>query len=109
MSNYPTTGPTVRFPPVAPSDYDMPCYLETGIIPARQPETPRSRENTLIAIVIGAALLLVYMAKAGAYAEYRAQPPIAEPQPPAITIIDNSWNVCGICTDAAPHFIVQQP
>lgn len=100
----PATGPTTRFPPVAPSE-----YLETGIV-ARQPETPHQRDNTLIAIVIGAALLMLYMAKSGAYAEYRAAPPIAEPPPPAITIIDNSWNMCGICTggNASPHYI-QQP
>lgn len=109
MSNYPATGPTTRFLPVAPSDYDQPVYLETGIMPARQPDTPRQRDNTLICILLAGALLLVYMAKAGAYSEYRAQPPIAEPPAPAITIIDNSWNVCGICTDAAPHFVIQQP
>lgn len=108
MSNHPATGPTVRFPPVAPIDYDQPVYLETGIV-TRQPETPRSRDNTLIAIIIAGALLLIYMSKAGAYAEYRAAPPLAEPPPPAITIVDNSWNICGICTDAAPHFVVQQP
>lgn len=104
----PVTGPTARFPPVAPIDYGQPVYLETGIV-ARQPETLHQRDNTLIAIVIGAVLLMLYMARSGAYAEYRAQPPLAEPVPPAITIIDNSWNVCGICTDAAPHFVVPQP
>ncbi len=108
MSNYPATGPTARFPPADRHDYDQPEYLETGIVP-RQPEAQASKDTTLIAMVIGAALLLIYMAKAGAYSEYRAQPPIAEPPPPAITIVDNSWNMCGICTDASPHFMIQQP
>jgi len=108
MSNYPTTGPTTRFPPADRRDYDPQVeWLETGIV-ARQPETQASRDNTLIYILLAGALLLIYMSKAGAYAEWRAQP-IAEPLPPAITIVDNSWNVCGICTDASPHFIVQQP
>lgn len=108
--NNPATGPTTRFPPAAPSDYyDQPVYLETGIV-SRRPETPRSRENTLIAIIMAGALLMLYMAKSGAYAEYRAQPPVAEP-PPAITIVDNSWNwnMCGVCTNgnASSHFEVQ--
>jgi hypothetical protein len=109
VSNYPATDPTIRFPPADRRDYDQPVeWLETGIVP-RQPETRRERDNTLIAILLTGGLLLIYMAKAGAYSEYRAQPPLAEPAPPAITIVDNSWNMCGICTDAAPHFVIQQP
>ena len=104
----PAIDPTIRFPPVTPHDYDQPIeWVSTGIIPARQTETPRQRDNTLIAILLAGALLLVYMAKAGAYSEYRAQPPVTEPPAPAITIIDNSWNMCGICTNgnASPHYI----
>ena len=109
MSKYPATDPTIRFPPADRRDYDQPIeWLETGIVP-RQPETQRSRDNTLIALIIGLVMLLLYMARSGAYSEHRAEPPIAEPPAPAIVINDNSWNVCGICTDAAPHFVIQQP
>ena len=110
MSNNPATGPTTRFPPADQRDYD-PQWLDTGIVP--QQATRASRDNTLIYILLAGALLLIYMSKAGAYSEWRAQPPLAEPAPPAIVINDNSWNwsVCGVCTDgnASPHFIVQQP
>jgi len=103
------TGPTTRFSPDDWRDYDSPTeWIDTGIVPRRS-ETAASRDNTLICILLVGALLLIYMSKAGAYSEWRAQPPVAEPPSPAITIVDNSWNMCGICTDASPHFVIQQP
>ncbi len=111
MSNYPATGPTARFPPADQRDYDRPAeWVDTDIVP--QPVSTGARDNTLVYIVIAAVIVLIYMSKVGAYSEWRAQPPTAEP-PPSITIVDNSWdwNMCGVCTDgnASPHFSVQQP
>ena len=90
----PETGPTTRFPPVAPEDY--------GLAPRYEYSTGAVRDISWqsVAIIIAGAMLLISMAKSSAYSEYRAQPPAAEPPPPAITVIDNSWNMCGICSSA---------
>lgn len=92
---HPETGPTTRFPPAAPEDY--------GLAPRYEYATggmPHDISWQSVAILLAGAMLLISMAKSGAYSEYRAAPPAAEPPQPAITIIDNSWNMCGICSSA---------
>ena len=95
MNNRAATGPTTRFPPAGEEDYGLaPRYeYSTGGI-------AQSMSWQSVAIIIAAGALLISMAKSGAYSEYRAAPPAAEPPAPAITIIDNSWNMCGICGSA---------
>lgn len=92
MSNCPETGPTTRFPPATPEDY--------GLVPRYEYSTGGIAQNMSwqsVAILLAGAALLISMAKSGAYSEYRAAPPAAAPAAPAITVIDNSWNMCGIC------------
>ncbi len=97
MNNRAATGRTNRFPPAGDSeDYRelAPRYeYATGGI-------ARDISWQSVAILLAGAALLISMAKSGAYSEYRAAPPAAEPPAPAITVIDNSWNMCGICGSA---------
>jgi hypothetical protein len=114
----PYTGRThqldgARFPEVFPESYEV----------ERQPDrvvyvqAPASGMHPMtLACIIGAMLLLVYLARSGAYsAAQHPDPAWTAPAPaqPNITITDNSWNwnACVVCTDgnASPHFDVGQP
>ena len=94
MNDRPAIGPTTRFPPATPEDYGLAPRYEYAT------STPRDISWQSVAILLCAAMLLISMAKSGAYSEYHAAPPAAEPPAPAITVIDNSWNMCGICSSA---------